>query len=85
MRDILINNQKVELPFILERDFLGVKYLVSFDDMNEADANTKMFILIELNDGYIYKMGKKEFEEFLNHDGVSIKKLNNYDILKGVK
>jgi len=74
MRDILINGQKVELPFMLERDFLGVKYLVSFDDMNEVDTNTKRFILIELNDGYIYKMGKKEFEEFLNNDGVRIKK-----------
>jgi len=52
MQDVSINGEKIQLPFIFERKFQRVRYLVSYDTMNEIDENNKCFVLIELNDGF---------------------------------
>jgi len=74
MQDVLINGQKIQLPFIYERSFGGTKYLVSYDTMNELERDEKKFILIELNDGFIYEMSKSELQECLRDEKSKISK-----------
>lgn len=84
MRDILINSQKVELPFICEKNYKDdvgsstIKYLVTYDYFveNEVNEKSKKIILVELEDGFIYTMTLEEFASHINEGGWNIKKAN---------
>jgi len=79
MQDIFINGEKVRIPFIFERSFQGVRYLVSYDTINEIDENNKCFVMIELNDGFVYKMSKRSLEDCLKNREAKIKPIQCFD------
>jgi len=75
MREVLINGVKIELSFIYERGWQGIKYLVGYDCANEIEKDVDNFILTELGDGFVYKMSKRDLERCIK-DGGSIRKIN---------
>lgn len=81
MRDMLINGEKVKLPFICEKSYkddMGsstIQYLVTHDYIveNEIDKKDEKVVLMELEDGFIYTMTLEEFKSHIKESGWNIK------------
>lgn len=79
MNSELINSQEVKLPFIYKRHKMDVEYLVSYDKYSGIDKKINNFIFIELGDGFVFSLSKKEFEKLLLDNEGYIMSLDKYE------